>query len=88
MTFLENQLSCDLPAVFAELWARPWAGSEFGVFKCHLSGDVGCMAGIRHKLSFSAVTFRFIRYLLGSIEIMIFFKEFYLNVPIDVLECT
>ena len=52
VTFLENQLSYDLPAFLAELWARPWAGSEFGVFKCHLSGDVGCTAGIRHRLSF------------------------------------
>ena len=87
VTFLENQLSCDLPPFFAELWARPWAGSEFGVFKC-LSGDVGCAAGIRRKLSFSAVRIRFYRHLLRSIEIMIFFKEFYLNVLTDVLECT
>ena len=49
---------------------------------------LGARLGLGTSSFFSAVRIRFYRHLLRSIEIMIFFKEFYLNVLTDVLECT
>ena len=49
---------------------------------------LGAWLGLGTSSGFSAVRIRFYRHLLRSIEIVIFFKEFYLNVLTDVLECT
>lgn len=49
---------------------------------------LGARLGLGTSSFFSAVRIRFYRHLLRSIESMIFFKEFYLNVLTDVLECT